>query len=354
MRILYGVAGEGMGHATRSRVVLEDLIREHEVRVVASGRAYHYLAERFRGVHEIWGLTLAYDDNEVRMLQTVVANLTGAASGWPQNVRAYYRLAENFMPDVVVTDFESFAGLFARRHRLPLVSVDNIHVVDRCVHDPELVRGYGAELLLGRSVVRAKLLRADHYVVTTFFFPEGLEERTTLVPPILRPEILDAAGEPGDHLLVYQTQVGAESLPPVLAACGMPCRVYGLRRDLAEDVVDGNLTYRPFSERVFIDDLRTARGVVAGGGFSLLSEAVYLRKPALSIPIGGQVEQVLNALYLDRLGYGMHATEPTAEALAAFLERIPDCERALSSYSQDGNAVALAAVREQIAAAVAR
>ena len=39
MRILYGVCGEGMGHATRSHVFLDDLVREHEVYVVASGRA---------------------------------------------------------------------------------------------------------------------------------------------------------------------------------------------------------------------------------------------------------------------------------------------------------------------------
>ena len=35
MRILYGVVGEGMGHATRSAVVLSHLIaRGHELRVV--------------------------------------------------------------------------------------------------------------------------------------------------------------------------------------------------------------------------------------------------------------------------------------------------------------------------------
>ena len=40
MRILYGVVGEGMGHATRSAVVLSHLIaRGHELRVVVSGRA---------------------------------------------------------------------------------------------------------------------------------------------------------------------------------------------------------------------------------------------------------------------------------------------------------------------------
>ena len=39
MRILYGVVGEGMGHAMRSGVVLDHLTRNHQVQVVVSGRA---------------------------------------------------------------------------------------------------------------------------------------------------------------------------------------------------------------------------------------------------------------------------------------------------------------------------
>jgi len=54
MRILYGVTGEGMGHATRSSVILEHLTKEHDVHVVVSGRARDYLAQRFENVHKIW------------------------------------------------------------------------------------------------------------------------------------------------------------------------------------------------------------------------------------------------------------------------------------------------------------
>ena len=56
MRILYGVAGEGMGHATRSHAFLADLVGEHDVLVVASGRAHDYLAQHFPQVREILGL----------------------------------------------------------------------------------------------------------------------------------------------------------------------------------------------------------------------------------------------------------------------------------------------------------
>ena len=53
MKILYGVVGEGMGHATRSRVVLEHLTKYHDVHIVVSGRARDYLAKRFENVHNI-------------------------------------------------------------------------------------------------------------------------------------------------------------------------------------------------------------------------------------------------------------------------------------------------------------
>src|SRR4051794_7323954 len=108
MRILYGVVGEGMGHATRSRVLLEALSKNHEIHIVVSGRAQKYLEERFKDVHGIWGLTLSYEDNHVRSRRTLLENLRGAVSGWPHNVRQYFKLIDTFQPDVVISDFETF------------------------------------------------------------------------------------------------------------------------------------------------------------------------------------------------------------------------------------------------------
>jgi uncharacterized protein (TIGR00661 family) len=153
-------------------------------------------------------------------------------------------------------------------------------------------------------------------------------------------------------LLVYQTATTNLELPAILKRTNVQCRVYGLRRDLTEDQVDENLTYRPFDEMRFIDDLRTARGVIAGGGFTLMSEAVHLRKPMLAIPLAGQFEQTLNALYLQQLGYGAHAARLTDEALGAFLERQSGYRESLQSYRPEGNEKFLAALEEQLAAAV--
>ena len=124
----------------------------------------------------------------------------------------------------------------------------------------------------------------------------------------------------------------------------MPCRIYGMRRNLEEDAVEGNLRFRPFSESTFIEDLATARAVVAGGGFTLMSECVYLHKPLLATPIGGQFEQTLNAVYLEREGFGKHAPTVDGAALSTFLAAVPEYQAKLAAYSQDGNRLLLAAL----------
>jgi uncharacterized protein (TIGR00661 family) len=354
MRILYGVVGEGMGHAMRSRVVLDALAKDHELQVVVSGRAHDYLMQRSSDrlrVDEIWGLSLVYEDNEVRKWRSLVHNVKGALHGVPGNVRAYLDVVERFAPDVVISDFESWSYLFAQRRGIPVISIDNMQIINRCRHDEALLAGAEQEFQLAKAIVKGKLPDAFHYHVTTFFFPEVRKPRTTLHPPILRPEILAARPEPGGHLLVYQTSTSNAALPDVLKQSGRECRIYGLRRDLAADVRDGNLLYRPFSEQGFIDDLRTAAGVVASAGFTLMGEAVFLRRPMLAVPLGGQFEQVLNARYLERLGYGVAAEVVDRERLGAFLERLPDCERRLAAYGQDGNRDLLSALNGTLAAA---
>ncbi|MGC4000037.1 MAG: glycosyltransferase family protein [Anaeromyxobacter sp.] len=357
-RILYGVAGEGMGHATRSRVVIDHLAEKHQLHVVASGRAYDYLKARERPgleVSRIWGLSIVYEDNAVRNVKTLLENVrAGLMGGLPHNVKAYFDMIEGFRPDLVVSDFETWSWLFSKTHGIPCISVDNNQAVNRCEHPPAVTAGHYSEYLLARSVVKAKLPGCFQYLISTFFRPPTVMARTSLHPPVLRQQILDAKPERGEHLLVYQTSTSNQALPAMLQATGRECRIYGLRRDLAEDQREGNLVYRPFSEAGFIDDLRTARGVVSGGSFTLMSEAVYLHKPMLSVPVQKQFEQILNARYLEALGYGLAADELTPEVLAHFDERLPEFETALARYSQDGNRDLLERLDDVIAGAQGR
>lgn len=345
MKILYGVVGEGMGHAMRSRVVLEHLVgQQHEVEIMASGRATDFLAKRFEGVNRIHGLHMIYDENRVRKGKTLWSNVLTGAAGVPQNIAAYFDLIKDFRPEVVISDFESWTYLYAKLHRLPIISIDNMQIINRCTHPDEVLEGAETEFRITKTFIKGKLPFCDRYIITTFFYPPIRKPDTVLVPPILRPEILAASAKRGDHLLVYQTAEGNTALVEALAQTGLPCRIYGMRRGIQADEVEGNLCYRPFSEARFIEDLATSRAVVAGGGFTLMGEAVYLRKPMLAVPLEGQFEQILNARWLERQGFGKAADVLDVPTLKAFIDVLPGCEDKLADYSQDGNKLLFGAV----------
>lgn len=339
VKILYGVVGEGMGHAIRSRVVLDHLLAcGHEVTIMASSRAADYLARRYAQVRRIHGFHIIYEDNRVRKGKTLLSNAIAGTAALPKQVRSYFRLVEDFAPNAVISDFESWTYFYGKAHRLPIFSIDNMQALHRCRHPPELLKGIRRDFEMARALVKSKMLRCDHYIITSFFGAPVRKPNTTMVPPILRPEILSAQATTGDHVLVYQTAEGHDALPRALADWGIPCRVYGMRRKLTADVCEGTLTYRPFDEAQFIADLASARAVISGGGFTLLGECVYLKKPTLTIPVLGQVEQVLNSRYMEREGYGMAADHVGLEQLQRFEANLPRYAENLSRYYQEGNA----------------
>lgn len=347
MRILYGVVGEGMGHATRSKVVIEHLLRRgHDVKIVVSGRAHAFLAKSFPDVVEIRGLTIRYVDNAMDRDGTLARNILAAPEMLLDNVAAYYERVVDYEPDAVFTDFDSFAYLFGKRHRLPVVSIDNQQIIARCKHDDFIKEGVKVDYQLTKAFVRAKLPGLDHCIITTFFFPpvrKKFQEDTVLVPPILRKAILDAKARAtlGDHILVYQTSSSDGSLIPNLNKIeGQKFVVYGLGKSLTKD----NCTLKTFSEDGFVSDLASARAVVTNGGLSLIGEAIYLGKPVYSIPVRNQFEQVMNARYIEELGYGLAADSVNPDVLKLFLKEAPKYANRVARHRQDGNTALFEAV----------
>ncbi len=350
MRILYGVVGEGMGHATRSKVVIEHLLRRgHEVKIVVSGRAFEFLKRHFADVVEIRGLTIRYSKGAMDRDVSVLQNIVLSPSMLLQNAGAYIDDVRHFKPKIVLSDFDSYAYFFAMRFGLPIVSIDNQQIIHKCKHDKEIIKGVQTDYRATRAFVRAKLPGCDHYVITSFFTPAirgKFEGKVTIVPPILRPEILDAKPSSGDHVLVYQTSTSDRALLGELNKIAKrKFIVYGLRRD----AVQGNCTLRSFSEQTFVRDLASARAVVTNGGLSLIHEAIYLGKPILSVPVRRQFEQEMNSRYLEAYGYGLAAPRMDADVLDAFLRQERHYVRALRHHHQKGNEVTYRTVDRLIA-----
>ena len=148
MRILYGVVGEGMGHATRSRVLLEELTQgargAHRRLRPRAGTTWR---KRFENVHGIWGFTMAYEGNSVTQVADGAAEPQGRghrlAAEHPRSTSSWWRSSSR--TSWSATSSPS-ATCSRKNHCLPVISVDNMQIINRCKHEPELLAGLRGRL----------------------------------------------------------------------------------------------------------------------------------------------------------------------------------------------------------------
>jgi len=336
-RIVYGLAGEGSGHAMRARVVLGHLARAgHQIKVATFDRGLA-LAKDY-DVTPVEGLSIAARDNRVSVLRTLAENVKKLPRGARSAKELRHKLFEQFDPQLVICDFEPLTAHLALRERVPLVTLDNQHFQRYVEH--EHAPGLSREARTTLTIVRAIVPRSQRSIVTSFLPGKPRNERTFVVPPILRPEILATRPSRGEHVLVYCTQVYESLIDDLRSLTRVPFRLYGFERAGK----DKNLEFKKFSAEGFLADLAGARAVIATAGFTLLGETLHLGKPLLALPMKGQYEQELNSYLLGRSGWGRDGRSATRETLGDFLFRLPEYEAALESYPRQDNQKTFASV----------
>lgn len=322
-RILYGVHGTQHGHAIRALILARRLAAlGHEFLFVSSEEGAGLLSREFR-VERFENPGTRYKNQRLDTPATLKLAARTLIKR-PSELARLARLIADFKPDAAISDYEYFVPIAAKRAGIPCLSIDHQHVISCCDH-PVPWRLYPDYLGI-RASIRFLFSACSDYLAISFFQPPAKPgARAIVAPPILRQSVIDRSPSQGSHILVYQSCGICDAFAPYLKTIDREFRVYGYK----VDKVDGNLTFRSYAEDGFLDDLASCAYVICGGSHNLMSEALYYGKPVLSFPVAGAFEQQLNAIYLERLGYGKAAS---MERLTP--ELIPDFEAALPAMRQ--------------------
>ena len=359
MRILYGMAGEGNGHATRSRVAIEHLrSRGHDVVVAAPDNAHRVLSKDMPDVLEIVGFTMRYKDGAMDTVRTLLDNLGRAGPMHLHNAEIAREVERRYAPEAAITDLDRFAWQYAKERRLPVVSLDNHIGIARCQAPGPVEAREAVGIGLMQAFVGSLVPDCDRYLATSFVPMSPCADCVTdtrVLPPVLRRALLDSvppyggigtSGGMDGEVVAYQTSSSdAPALLRTLAALPQTRFVtYGIGADVARAAgwspgAMPNVRVAPFGEREFLRDLVCAPAVVANGGYTLLSECVALGKPVLSVPVRDHAEQSYNASMLMQAGFGARADRHDPDALASFLRRAPGYAATLAAEPRhDANA----------------
>ncbi len=350
-RIFYSMSGEGRGHATRARAIIDYLCKNHEVYVFAPGDAFELLAPAYKDsavkVLRIPGLHFYYTKSgKLNTLETGRAALQYLGN-LPRLLRKFDRFFEKKRPDLIVVDFEPALPRAANRNKIPFISLNHQHflVVNDLSELPFRLRLHA--LFMG-LVVRLYHRGEVKNIVSSFYFPplKKTNRNVTQVGVILRPSILAANPVVKEHLVVYLRKFAPDNVLKALEETGRPVFVYGL----GERPDRGKVIFKPVSEESFLEDLSSCTALICTAGNQLVGEAHFLGKPVFAMPEQNNQEQYINAWFLENEGTGTWCDieDFNIERLNKFLRDIEQYIDRIVPEKFNGNSLAIQAVEDAL------
>jgi uncharacterized protein (TIGR00661 family) len=167
-------------------------------------------------------------------------------------------------------------------------------------------------------------------MILSFTREKPLSKKTLIVSPILREEIIRLKRkkiEEKDKILVYLSKQSSSDFIDTLKNIPENFVIYGYNKNLREK----NIEYKKAGPQ-FLKDLSECKAIIASAGFTLMSEALYLKKPYFAVPLKKQFEQILNAIYLKNSKMGDFSENPDENQLKDFIKNLKIYKKTLDNY----------------------
>lgn len=300
MKLFYGVQGTGNGHISRARAMSEHLqAREIETQYLFSGRRrdQYFDMAQFGDWISKSGLSFVTREGRVRPIETVKRN-------------NLWRLYRDIMSldlsdyDMVISDFEPITAWAAKRQGVPCITLGHQYAFNHSIP----IEG---DSIVSRTIMKVFAPGRHQLGLHWHHFEQ----------PIL-PPIIDVKETPlpikDNQVLVYLGFESPEKVIPLLQR--FPQQRFVYYGEFSTQSSDKNVTLCPLSVKGFKRDLAQSQGVICNAGFELASEALHLGKRLLVKPLHGQMEQLSNALALEKLGLGLRMNSLSEEIIGTWLQ----------------------------------
>jgi uncharacterized protein (TIGR00661 family) len=282
MRILYGVQSTGNGHITRSSKIIYKLIKSGcEVDVLMSGNNSQ-VKFNFPVKYQLTGFTFYYTDK-----------------GKVDYFKTFYNLSFlQFLKDIrldissydlIISDFEPITAWASKLKERECIGISNqCSFLSDKTPRPDNKR-YLGEFLLKNIAPVSKPIGLHFEKYDDFIFTPIIKEIFTKIP----------TRDYGHYTVYLPTHKLEKLIYTFVEMKGVKFEIYS---NVKRDMWVKNCLIKKIQRDSFEESLRNCHGVITAAGFQTPSEALYLGKKLMVIPIKGQYEQECNAESLKRMG----------------------------------------------------
>ena len=283
MKILYAVRGTGNGHITRAIEIIPYLQKKGEVDILVSGIQSDIelpfdVKYRFKGLSFIFGKKGGVDFwktfvklNSIKLLKEIKK----------LDLKSY---------DLIISDFEPISCWAAIRAKKECIGLSN-QVVTLHPLAPKPKK----QDIIGKLVLQ-------NYAPTTYNYGFHFKKLDgSVFTPIIRKEVRAVTPTNEGHYTVYLPSYDDEQIIKHLRLLYTEnWHVFSKHYKKGKKVK--NITISPIDSDLFLKSIAASKGVLCNAGFGTVSEALFLKKKLLVIPMKKQYEQSCNAAMLKEMG----------------------------------------------------
>ncbi len=260
--------------------------------------------------------------------------------------RYYMKYFDEF--DFAISDLEPLLPRVADVRKKPFLTLDNQHAMLYCkVDDTWFHLKERLEHLFAKFSLKVYHPISELSIITSFFNLPILRKYQPVVKevgPMIRSAILKRQKEIkyGDFILVYAHKFISERLFSVLVKLNGCKFVVFTTDDFERPDFPFNrdwIKYFRIDPDKFVDYFVNCAAVISTAGNTLISEAVFLKKPVFAISLQGNFEQPLNLYMLEksRWGEGCLLSNFNEEKLKGFIDNIKQHQEVLQKSDVKDN-----------------
>jgi hypothetical protein len=336
--VVFIVNGLGLGNSTRCHAVIERLQQQGvKIHVVTSGNGIWYFCGRdgIESITEISSLYYSKKDGKISIANTL-SSVVDFGRILHRNSKTIATLLDTVNPALVVTDSE-YTFWPAKKRGIPHVTLNNSDAVVAAYqtfgHIPPSIRAQYrfveySDYLFHKSIPNLSISPTLDPGIS------NICSNFRRVGPIVRQRYKPTGNK--DLSRVSVTLSGSAFGSQIhLNKSTYPVEIDIIGRDAPDGwTCENGVTYHGKIENT-LPILQEADLAVVNGGFSAISEAFYMRKPLVVVPVPRHAEQWVNAKTIEKLGVGVMVSEEKIET--GMLQALDQIDTFHAAYDRIGD-----------------
>jgi len=315
--ILIAVQGEGRGHMTQA-LTLYHLLKSEGKEIccmLVGGNPSRSQADFLRKqlpvpVVQVYSPFFVRRGDRGISLPATMIQLFWRIPDLFRSLRILHKLVQFHRPALIIQCYEPLVALYRITHAYPgkLLSVAHQYAF---LHESfRFPKGHPLSRWLLKKYTKFTSFGADCMLAISLYPMDSSRiKQLQIIPPIIRPELLEMHSEQQSYMLVYLVNAGylkdiqawSEAHPEVEIHCFTDTS--GLTTNMpSPGSAKTGLTVHGLDGRLFLEYLKGCRLLVSTAGFETVCEAVYLGKTCLVVPVEGHFEQFCNARDAEAIG----------------------------------------------------